>query len=167
MLKKISILLVLFFLSLFWFVNNSYAEWVELSEDNILMKAFEQRKKKLFEVINCRELSQEISKLKIEINSIESWEELNLEIKNKFLSEIEKIEKSINENKDKLNKEELEKFLKESQDAIELKNNLIQKLNSEIEDNKINKEKNESLLKKYSKLQEEENKKNTNENNKK
>lgn len=167
MLKKIITSIILLIIFSVWTVNISFAEWEVISEDNILLKAFEERKNKLFEVINWWELSQEINKLKVEIKSIESGEELNLEIKNKFIAEIEGIEKTIKENKEKLNKDELEKFLQDSQDSIELKNNLINKLNSEIEENKINKEKNEILLKNLSKLEHEEDLKNDKESNKK
>jgi hypothetical protein len=105
-------------------------------------------------------LSSEIRKLKLDIKSIKAGEELNLEIKNKFISEIEKIENNIKLNKIKLNKKELKTFLEESQKSINIKNSLIKKLNNEIEDNKINEEKNNILLKKLSNFQHQEDLKN-------
>ncbi len=158
MYKKIISLFVILFFSLFYF-QISFASWTVLSDDNILVKAFSERKKKLFEVINWWELNEEIQKIELEINSIKSDEELNKELKKKLLNELKNLKEKIKENKNKLNKQDFEKFLKQAEDSIILKNKLLEKLNNQIEENKITKEKNQILLKKLEKLKQEQDKK--------
>jgi len=158
MIKKIITSLVIAFILSVSFSNVSFAEWQILSDDNILMKAFNERKEKLFDIINWWELATEINNLKIEINKLESSQDLDKEVKNKITDEIKKIEEKINQNKkiNNTNKKDLEIFLNEAKKSIEIKNNLVKKLNTQIEENKIDKEKNEILLQKLSKQKQKE-----------
>jgi len=153
MIKKVITYLVLILVTFFSFSNLSFAEWQVLSEDNILMKAFNERKEKLFEIINWGELASEINNLKIEVNKLEASQNLDEEVKKKISSEIKKLEEKIEKNKNikNIDKKDLEIFLDEAKKSIEIKNHLVNKLNTQIEENKISKEKNDILLQKLSK----------------
>ena len=153
MIKKVITYLVLILISFISFSNLSFAEGQVISDDNILLKAFNERKEKLFEIINWGELSQEINNLKIEVNKLEASQSLDEEVKKKISQEIKILEEKIEENiklKD-IDKKDLEIFLDEAKKSIEIKNHLVDKLNTQIEENKISKEKNDILLQKLSK----------------
>ena len=146
-----SLFLVLFIN--FFFINSSFAESEILSEDNVLIKAFEERKKRLFDVINWWELTQEINKLKIEINSLNNWEELNEEIKAKLIADIDELTFKLEELvKQDIQSEEVKSIINEAEQSIKIKNNLVDSLNEEIEENNLNKEKVNLLLKQNSQL---------------
>ncbi len=153
MLKKIITFFIIIFIFSFWNINISFAQNSVISDDNILMKAFNERKNKLFDIINWWELNTNINNLKLEISKLDSSKELDIEVKKKILKEINSLEKQVEENKKiKIkDKKDLEIFLNEAKQSIEIKNNLIEKLNTQIEENNINKEKNSLLLEKLSK----------------
>lgn len=167
--KNIVKFLILLFTFFSFSSSITFAESGTFTKDNILIKAFNDRKNKIFEIINWGELNTEINNLKIEINKINSSSDLDSAVKEKILGEIKILEKKIEENKKLKNsdKEELDKFLKEASESIEIKNNLVNKLNSQIEENKIDKEKNDILLEKLSKKQHEDELKNKKQNYKK
>jgi len=156
MLEKLLIITILSFFSL---INISFAEETTDLKNNIIVKAFEERKKKLFKIIEWWELNQEIQKLEKELKTIEQDKNLDKELKQKLLAEIEIIKNTIEQKRKILNNEEFKNFFQEASKSIEIKNNLIEKLNTEIENNKIFKEKNKLLLEKLIQKQELEKKK--------
>ncbi|MDQ7010141.1 MAG: hypothetical protein Q9M94_07695 [Candidatus Gracilibacteria bacterium] len=98
MIKNIAKSLIIILIFLFVSINTSFAETEVISEDNILIKAFNERKDKLFEIINGGELNSEINNLKIEINKINSSSDLDSEVKIKLLEEIKTLEEKIERN---------------------------------------------------------------------
>ena len=152
MLKKITTIFIIFISSGLLFSVPSYAESDELLTDNILIKAFEERKNKLFEIITWGELTQEINNLELELNSLENLDELNKEIKDNLLKDIWNIKLKIEETKNQTeNVEGLVNLINEAEQAIIIKDSLILNLDSETEENNLNKEKIKVLLDKYSK----------------
>ena len=147
--QKLVILFILLFTGLIP-INYSFAVEKTSLEDNILIKAFEERKNQLFDIIKWWELTQQIDNLQSQINTLNSWEILNEDIKIKINEDINKLKSEIIRlSEENSNTDEIKNLITEAEQAVSIKNNLLEQLNKESEENNLNSEKIKVLLEKY------------------
>ena len=125
------------------------------TNDNPVLKAFEERKQKVVNIIEWDELTQQINKLKETITKINTDDELNQKVIEKINNDIVSLEDQYNKLKEEIkNSQEIdqniEKLAKELEDTIKSKQLLLEKLQKQSEENQIQKEKLNLLLEKYS-----------------
>jgi len=164
--KKI---VIIFILSIFWFINIiNFSNWIDSSNnENILKKAFNERKEKIYQIIEWDETTQKINNLKKEISKLNINDELNRKIIENTQKQIEELEKnykstleSIKNIENKWNQNELselEKLSKKLKNEIETKKVLLEKLEKQSQDNQIQQDKINILLEKYIKEKEKQN----------
>jgi len=151
--KKIAILFILI-LNFFIFGNISFAQEDITIDNNIISKAFQERKEKVLRLINWWELEVKINNLKKELEKLKINKKLKKNIIQKIEKELEELnnkQKTLKENLKKavLNSKEFEEIYKKYKENIKLKKDLIKELNKTIEENKIKEEKINVLLEKY------------------
>lgn len=146
-------------LSLLLLLNIIQINWEEISsntntDDNLLIKAFEERKNRIYNVLAWDQLEIEIEKLKDDISKLAIDTQLNTDVKNKLSNDINLLNNKLKEYKEKVyNNPEISKLLEETQKTLKTKNDLVENLNNEIKENELNKEKIDWLISKYSKEQ--------------
>lgn len=148
-LLKIFLLFVLFW-GYFW--NNQIFAAENPLSDNIIGKAYQERREKMLELIGGGRLELEIKSLQAELEKLRVWVNLDEATKEKILNEIGILEEEIAKQKAELTlnvEADFATMLAEYEKEIELKKDLVDQLNISIKENAINVEKIDLLIENY------------------
>lgn len=125
-----------------------------LSGDNIIRKAYDERKEKMLELIWWWKLETEITELKAELSKLQIWTELDENTRTRILNEIDSLEKEINDLNMELvagieNTSEFDELIEKYNYEVDIKKDLVNQLNTSIKENEISLEKINLLIENY------------------
>lgn len=151
--KKIIKIFLLFILAISYFWN-SYVFAESIIDNNIIKKAYDERREKMLELIWWWKLETEITSLKTELSKLEIWTQLDESTRTKILNEIDLLEEELRN----LNLElvsnindtsEIDELVEKYNYEVDIKKDLVNQLNTSIKENEISLEKINLLIEDY------------------